>query len=280
MNSCPTCGTQYTDQTLSYCLQDGTPLTKAGAADTPTVLILETETKDRISGNDSFLTQFRSGRAEHNARERQQTGVSSTAKTVGIIAAVVMFAAIGIGGYLLGSRGSSTNTANSGGQTAQNLSNNSNGIKTSITNSLSVTNTAVVPVTPTPFDDTQAKSELAERVASWKSSLESGESDSIVNNYTPVIENYYGNKRRKSSELKKAKAVKLRDYSEIRVDVTGQVIKVDPTGKTATILFDRELWFNGNNPVHNKTRVEMKCRLVDGHWLIYSERDIKTYPAK
>jgi hypothetical protein len=44
MKKCPLCGTQYTDETLSYCLQDGTPLGLAPQAETPTVVLGETET--------------------------------------------------------------------------------------------------------------------------------------------------------------------------------------------------------------------------------------------
>ena len=43
MKKCPQCGTQYSDDTLSYCLQDGTSLA-ASDAGTPTVVLGETET--------------------------------------------------------------------------------------------------------------------------------------------------------------------------------------------------------------------------------------------
>ena len=43
MKTCPKCGTRYSDDSLSFCLQDGTPL--AGPLpDTPTVVMGETET--------------------------------------------------------------------------------------------------------------------------------------------------------------------------------------------------------------------------------------------
>src|SRR5438552_19014995 len=44
MKKCPQCGTQYSDITLSFCLQDGTPLVVAPQTDTPTVVLGETET--------------------------------------------------------------------------------------------------------------------------------------------------------------------------------------------------------------------------------------------
>ena len=38
MKNCPKCGTQYSDDSLSFCLQDGTPLV-GSEADTPTVVL-------------------------------------------------------------------------------------------------------------------------------------------------------------------------------------------------------------------------------------------------
>jgi len=38
MKNCPQCGTQYSDDSLSFCLQDGTPLV-GSEADTPTVVL-------------------------------------------------------------------------------------------------------------------------------------------------------------------------------------------------------------------------------------------------
>ena len=38
MKTCPACKTQYTDDTLRFCLQDGTPLMSTGDIETPTVV--------------------------------------------------------------------------------------------------------------------------------------------------------------------------------------------------------------------------------------------------
>lgn len=44
MKSCPACKTQYSDDTLQFCLQDGTPLTWTDVPETPTIVLGETET--------------------------------------------------------------------------------------------------------------------------------------------------------------------------------------------------------------------------------------------
>jgi hypothetical protein len=47
MKNCPKCGSRYTDDTLSFCLSDGSPLSDEEAASAITVVIGETETVAR-----------------------------------------------------------------------------------------------------------------------------------------------------------------------------------------------------------------------------------------
>lgn len=50
MKTCPYCKNQYSDNTLQFCLQDGTPLTWRGLPETPTAVITEIETVVPRSG--------------------------------------------------------------------------------------------------------------------------------------------------------------------------------------------------------------------------------------
>ena len=49
MKKCPACGTQYSDDTLLYCLQDGTSLESVFITETPTVVLDEVETAPRAA---------------------------------------------------------------------------------------------------------------------------------------------------------------------------------------------------------------------------------------
>ncbi|MFL6468169.1 MAG: hypothetical protein ACJ72Z_09465, partial [Pyrinomonadaceae bacterium] len=57
MKVCPTCRTQYTDDSLRFCLQDGSLLIAPSPGDTPTVAFDETPTVVRAS--DSKMTSRR-----------------------------------------------------------------------------------------------------------------------------------------------------------------------------------------------------------------------------
>lgn len=103
MKKCPKCGTQYSDVTLSFCLQDGTPLIVPPQADTPTVVMGETETIARggrvgMPVDDPNADTWDQSRATHIVPPPAQTKRSNTVLAVGLTMAgmLLLFAVIGI----------------------------------------------------------------------------------------------------------------------------------------------------------------------------------------
>ena len=58
MKFCPKCSSQYADDTLSFCLEDGTPLAVFGPGDMPTAVLSESE----------LLTSVRAAKPAHDPR--------------------------------------------------------------------------------------------------------------------------------------------------------------------------------------------------------------------
>ena len=85
MKICPSCKTQYSDDTLSFCLQDGTPLAAGFSSDTPTVVLGETETVaarrgDRVNVHvgDSGSSAWQQSQVTHVATQRPERQGSNT----------------------------------------------------------------------------------------------------------------------------------------------------------------------------------------------------------
>lgn len=106
MKKCPKCGTQYSDVTLSYCLQDGTPLVPVPGADHPTVVMGETETfvppRDIIrvpiegrSSSDTPVTRSASGAQAENKKSNTVLAVALTA-----IGMLILFSIIGVAAFI------------------------------------------------------------------------------------------------------------------------------------------------------------------------------------
>ena len=109
MRNCPVCGTQYSDDTLLFCLQDGTRLIDVSETGPPIRAIEDTElvTSVRLGGqvSDPRFMESQVTRVGSLGVSGQAPPVSRTGRTVlavGLTAVVmlVLFAFIGIAAYV------------------------------------------------------------------------------------------------------------------------------------------------------------------------------------
>jgi len=101
MKSCPACNNQYSDDTLAFCLQDGTPLV-ARDVETPTVVLGEVETVARAGGqyipvNQPSVPAWQQSQVTHVGTAMPQ-GKGSNTPIVIAIAAVGLLVLLGIVG--------------------------------------------------------------------------------------------------------------------------------------------------------------------------------------
>lgn len=156
MKQCPTCTAVYLDETLAFCLQDGTRLIGSGPADTPTEVYSNTElvTSVRSAGQqvdprfmDSQVTRVDS-LAGQPLRQQTEPKKSSIGLIVGLAvgALVLVIAIVGVGGmfYYLNSGGSVANNQ------SQKNTNGSNALATISPTPKSSPSATETPSTPKP----------------------------------------------------------------------------------------------------------------------------------
>lgn len=103
MKSCPACKTQYSDDTLQFCLQDGARLTWPDTAETPTVVLRETEAivarggshRVNIPVNDPSSAPWQPSQVTHSALVTPEKKGSRTAIAL-ILTALGMLVLVGI----------------------------------------------------------------------------------------------------------------------------------------------------------------------------------------
>lgn len=291
MKICPQCQTRYQDDTLSFCLDDGTPLVAGPQSDTPTVVLGETETYVARSGYQSPPSEVT--RVQSFEHSPPKAG-SNTALivTVTVLSMLLLFAAIGIGAFLY---------MNSGGPAATrpninidlpptNLNKNFNAGSPATNSNSSASpspvptvsmpsantnaNTAVPPVPPV-SDDEPARREIPSLVNRWKSSLESRDLEGYMDNYASTLD-YYTRSGMSRSAVRADKARAFNSYNSMRVSISNMTVTSDaPSYATAT--FDKEWTFSGGSTSSGKVRSQLKFREIGGKWLIISERDVRVY---
>ena len=276
MKSCPACKTQYSDDTLKYCLQDGTPLAGMSENEMPTVVFGETEATVARSRHDRMNVPV-GGQTQHIY---QQTAPSSFAddkpprsNTLKVVVATVLgmlllFGVTAAAAYFMFFRGDKT--------AANNANLNAN------VNIPAKSPTPAPPRTPSPtpapadFDLAKIKSDITNRISTWENDAESLDLDSYMSNYAPKVD-YYKKPGASLDDVRSDKQRAFEKFDSINFNISNVEVTVDPSGEVATATFDKEWDFSGDDESRGKVRQEMKFKKIGGKWLITGERDLKVY---
>jgi ketosteroid isomerase-like protein len=297
MKRCPSCQSQYTDDTLAFCLQDGTRLIDAMPDDEPAVALKEIETVvTRRSDPDpqpSAVTKWRrQSEVTHISSLQPPRSKGKPAFAIAVVA-LLLFGFFGIIGL-----GTWTYLRNRGSGAANNANIQTNQLPA--TNSLPKPSTQVSPspfasdkstpntTTPAnvgaptnaianvPEEPDQIKREVSQRVIEWKSLAESHNLSAYMNCYADTID-YYTRHMVSRESVRNDKQRAFSMFSSININISNMNVSIDPAGQHATALFDKEWVFVGGRRNEGKVRSQVTFRKINGDWLITGERDIKLY---
>jgi hypothetical protein len=285
MKVCPSCKTQYTDDSLAYCLQDGTPLVPAEIPQA-TAILPETETVIRNRERPPEVTSFRQSKVPRISppptTRRSQTPFVIALLAGGLLVFGVIIA-LGVGWVLLHPKPAANNTALNNRLTGNNSSaNNSSNSFASPTPSPSPsvkTNLNIALPTTSPSLNTTNSSdarEVASVIENWRNAITSLDSNSLMENYADTVDYY----RRGSVSADFVRNDKLRAFNRfttIQVTITNLSISVEPSGDRATAEFDKAWVFRGDRTVTGKTRSQLRFSKINGRWLITGEKDLSVY---
>ena len=281
MKTCPQCNTQYSDDTLQFCLQDGTQLPDNPGAEYETQEIDERETV--ISRKSTNKINFDLSQPEEKTWERprpdsnsfataDEPGSSRTliAVLLTVFVMLLLFGMVGAGAWFyLGQQ--------TGGQTTQTV-NTANTENSNTAKSNSNTNGTNSSPKKTPEVDKEAiVKNVSARLSSWKAQAEARNLKNYMGNYASRVD-YYSKRRASRSFVEADKKRAFTDYTSIKSKFTNIKITPSADGKTATAIFDKEWDFSGPaKKTTGKVRSRLIFRLYGTRWLIVSERDIKVY---
>ena len=285
MKICPNCQNTYTDDSLQFCLQDGTRLNTADApSQTPTAVWNdEAQTVIRKEPNQVRidLTEPKTAPPVNHptvAQTSARTEPSPKSKVwlFALLGLLGLFAVGGLGAaglYFYLNPGQKTVVQNNTNQ------GNSNPVNQNVSNNANLTPTPTATPTPKPTlkpaEIETAKKEAENLIYGWnlKTNLSS---------YADTVDYYKGGKIGKS-KIKANKEPAYKKYDSIAIDISNMKVTVDPTGEKATVTFDKEWDFSGvdkdGNESYTNGKVQQQIILnkFNGKWKIVSEKDLKVY---
>jgi hypothetical protein len=291
MKTCPNCQSQYTDDTLQFCLQDGTRLQSGSEMKTASFGEQETVVSNRPSSQintprETSPTNWQPNQFPSNSNFQTPEKKSNTTAAVFLTAFLMLlfFSLVGIGGWLyfrgatpddngnlmLAKKKNNETTANTA-STAPTDSSRSTPAATPFTRSSNADTTS------TPIDSVQIQKDVSQRVDSWKTAGESLDLDKYMDNYAPKID-YYNKKGASIATVRSDKQKAFNQYSAIKVTISNLTVTPDASGERATAVFDKEWNFTGEeSDSAGKVRQQLQLQKINGQWLITGEKDLKLY---
>jgi len=274
MKICPTCNSSYTDETLIFCLTDGTLLVvdDAEAENFPDDIDLP-EAKTIFDKNlkihqpASFQTLTLSD-SSTTPQLQLKTNTFTTQKPnqtrpflyplLGVLGMVC--AAAGIFWWLYSNNSANLNVVP----------------KQAITDSSGVKRPRVTaPLTSD--QETLIKREVTDLLEAWRKSIEKRDADANVKFYTKTLETYYRESGIDRNHVRADRQRAIDRYESLSIEI--DKLKITPeTSETASAVFDKSWTFK--NPVKTSTgsvQQEMYFVKQNDKWLINGEKDAKVH---
>ncbi len=267
MKTCPTCQSQFTDDSLLFCLQDGTPLVPSGSA--ATISFSEHETLVASRPTNPPIQGFDRRTAEIVAPTRSRFLIFAV-----VFLSIVLLAFVGVGVWILYTGGSPYSRTNPMLANANTERPTPPKTRTESPTNKSA-NTAATPngATTTP-EDAKIKTDVAARIESWRSAIEAVDLDSFMDNYAANVDYY--NSRRSISSVREDKQRAFVKFDTMTMKITDLKVTPGPGDSRATAVFDKEWEFTNVAGDRNtgKVRQQLSFEKIDGKWLITLEKDL------
>ncbi len=287
MKQCPNCENTYTDETLQYCLQDGTPLVNKPKEkdEIPMVIPLEQETVISSRKPEQATVELNYSQAENPAvyTEPQKSNNLVIVLLTALITLVLLgFAGIGAYYYMNGkdSRIAGNPGVNKNKNSFENIQNPAENTvsETPKTEKTPKPTPKETDEKPTPEIDLEAiKQGISSRIFSWKSQAEAINLGGYMDNYADQID-YYRKNGASKNFVRNDKQKAFNKYDSMKVNLSNISITASKDGQTASVVFDKEWKFSGaEDNSSGKVRQQLKLKKSGETWLITSEKDLKVY---
>jgi hypothetical protein len=312
MKHCPTCQTTYTDDSLRFCLQDGTALADIDtmSTDMPTVSFDDSKTivSPKTPSPKTPQQVIRINPPEPEPQPRQpieqpqivertrvteqpqivaapnvETKKSNTALTV-LATVLGMLLVLGAAGawFLLKSRKTEVAVTNTNVAPVNRTVNTpAANIQNSNANAAKPTATpASTPSSKPTLEPETARAvtdDVKNAINDWVNSSENLDIDGNLEQYADSVD-YYAGGRVNRAKVRADKERAFNQFDSINFNVSNMKITPDASGEKAIAVFDKEWKFEGENKFSSgKVQQQLTLAKIGERWLITGEKDLKTY---
>lgn len=291
MKRCPNCQTTYADDSLQFCLQDGTPLvgfqnqsTSDYETEPETLVIPKKVEQIRFDPPSSYQTNQSNWQPSQSLPIEREAKKPNTAKVMilSVLGTILLLGLGGLGTWLYFNNRKTqvavnVNTARTNRPANTNAANNQNANANASVAASSPGTTPTAQPTLAPEETKKIVGDVKNVVDDWKNASENLDIDSHLGYYAPTVDYYRGG----TVGINTVRADKERAYSiydSIDINIKNLKITPDATGEKATALFDKEWRFEGDEKFSaGEVQQQLTLSKIKGKWLITGEKDLKVY---
>jgi len=294
MRYCPNCRTEYADDSLQFCLQDGTPLANLPNQDATVAFETESETlvvpkrvePIRFEPPSSYQTNQANWQPSQPVVIEQLPAAkkSNTAALVvlSVLGTTLLLGLGGLGAWLY-LRSPKTEVVAVNVNTA--TQNRSANVVNTAANQNQNANLAAPSPTATPSAQPTLKPEAVKEISSdvknvvddWKDSTENLDLDAHISQYADTVD-YYKAGRVGVGRVRADRERAFAAYDTISINIDNVKVTPDATGEKASVILDKEWNFEGADKFSSgKVQQQLTFGKIGGRWRITGEKDLKIY---
>lgn len=315
MKRCLRCNRTYTDDTLRFCLEDGSPLvadSRGGVSTDPeATLVSEARSSQRGGGEEPRPTEVLDPRtaptvALDGSASQQHTAPPAPARTtaqpaqaprrgntavtiiVVVVGTVLLLSLGSLAAYVyLNSRSDAQQGRVNGNQENQNRPanvgnvgnvGNNNGSSRPVNNGNSRPTPSVSPSpAQTPVDAPAIAGQVTGVLLAWAAATSARDIDTHMSYYADSLDTYYNARNVSASKVRSDRERAFSTYSSMKVKLDNIKVTPDASGQSATVTLDKTWTFEGDKYSDGSVQQQITLTKTGGRWRITGEKDLQVY---
>jgi ketosteroid isomerase-like protein len=305
MKRCPTCQRTYTDDSLRFCLQDGTlllgvseasasfdpsatlqlPASAPGLDEPPPTGVLNSHTLPISKPAPTATPQPRATAHDAQAFAPSTPKAQNTGLVVGLtVTVVILLLALGsIGAWVLlrDEKGRET-----GGKPPADNQNST--VPQAVNNERASSNNSVSPgatnvPTPSPsatapsIDTAAIRDQVTATLNGWSAASMAHDIEKHMSYYADTLDVYYSNTNVSASRVRADRERAYAVFSTIDIRLSNIKVVVEQSGERANATFDKTWNFEGDKYSSGSVQQRIWLAKSGGRWLITGEKDLQVY---